>query len=183
MRSRVAYADFRTRTVVHGEIEKNAAISCKDNQNICLYWWPKLPEIKGWHQERESSFHYNANALAPDGKTFNNAEVVMYAAAFYKPRMPETTSLDMFVSDDKSKSIQDNPGLVISAAGWLATADGQRLKSFTFRPTKGGNWERVSYGEEGDFYLVFTISSRTKRAYEKAMPSYKSMVNTYKEKL
>ena len=45
-----------------------------------------------------------------------------------------------------------------------------------------GNWERVSYGEKGDFYLIFTVSSRTEQGYKVALSAYKQFVNGYKEK-
>lgn len=74
------------------EIEKRAQM-CPSG--ICLYWWPKLPPIKGWHQDQNFSYHYGVDALAPDGFTFSNAVAVMYANAAYKPRDPRTKSLQM----------------------------------------------------------------------------------------
>jgi hypothetical protein len=75
------------------------------------------------------------------------------------------------------------PGITITETKLIVTADGKKLRSFTFFPTKQGNWERVSYGEEGEFYLVFTISSRTKMAYDRAIAAYESLVSGYREKL
>jgi hypothetical protein len=81
------------------EMEKTA-LSCETG--MCLRWWPKLPHIEGWHQDREQSYNYRANALAPDGFTFADAETVMYATALFKPRIPETRSLEMLIANDKS---------------------------------------------------------------------------------
>jgi hypothetical protein len=64
----------------------------------------------------------------------------------------------------------------------LATGDGQKLRSLTFFPQGEGNWERVSFGEEGEYYLMFTISSRTKSGYDMALPLYEAMLRAYKEK-
>jgi hypothetical protein len=162
------------------EMEKTA-LSCETG--MCLYWWPKLPPIKGWHQDREQSYNYRANALAPDGFTFADAETVMYATAFFKPRIPETRSLEMLIANDKKQFLVETPGITITETKVIMTADGKRLRSFTFFPTKQGNWERVSYGEEGEFDLVFTISSRTEMGYDRAIATYESLLGSYREKL
>jgi len=163
----------------HAEIEK-IAVPCE--KKFCFYWWPKLPTVEGWHHDREHSCMYSANAQAPDGYTFANAETVIYAKALYKPRMPETTSLEMLIKDDKNQFLARDPNIVISEAESLTTGDGQVMKSFTFFPKQHGNWEQVSYGEEGDYYLIFTVSSRTKDGYKKTLEAYKKFVSGYKEK-
>ena len=161
------------------EIEKKAQ-PCE--KGICLYWWPKLPPLANWHHEDGSSFRYDANALAPDGTTFADAPSVMYAKALYKPRAPQIKSVASLIADDKSQFISDVPGVLISEEKPLSTADGRKLRSFSYFPAQGGNWERVSYGEEGDYYLIFTLSSRTREAYDQALPSYEALIAAYHEK-
>ena len=161
------------------EIEKNALV-CKSS--ICFYWWPKLPEPKGWHQDRDVSYRMNANVLVPDGSTFANAKTVIYAEAIYKPREPTVTSVEVLIANDKEQFLQHRPGILISESGRLNTGDGQLLRSFTFFPGKQGDWEKVSYGEEGDFYLIFTVSSRTEQAYRQDEPVYGKLVAGYKVK-
>jgi hypothetical protein len=163
----------------YAEMEK-LAVLCENK--ICFNWWPKLPAVKGWHHERDHSYKYSVNAQAPDGYTFANAEFVIYAKALYKPRIPETKSLEMLIKDDKKQFLSQDSNIVITEVEPLATGDGKIMKSFTFFPKQNGNWERVSYGEEGDFYLVFTISSRTKEGYTRAVEDYKQFVSHYKEK-
>ncbi len=60
------------------EIERQA-VPCE--QRLCFDWWPKLPSIDGWEQDRGYSFHYSVNALVPKGSSFANANTVMYAKA------------------------------------------------------------------------------------------------------
>ena len=165
---------------MRAEIEKTARV-CETG--ICFYWWPKLPEVKGWHQDTEQSFNYSANALAPNGSTFVNAKTVMYASASYKPRMPETKSLEMFITGDRNNFLAADPGIQITEVTELTTADGKKLRSFTFFPKAKGNWEEVSYAEEGDFYLTFTVSSRSKQGFLKAQDAYRELIAHYKENL
>lgn len=159
-------------------IEKTAA-SCEDG--ICLHWWPVLPDIEGWHQDEKASYHYKLNAVALDGFTFSNAETVIYARALYKPRIPETKTLEMLITNDQADFLQSDSSIIITETTPLTTGDGKKMKSLTFFPGKSGNWERVSYGEEGDFYLILTISSKTEAGYQKSLPSYKQLIWHYKE--
>jgi hypothetical protein len=175
----VLAAVFITCSPAVADIEK---IAVPGDRGLRFYWWPKVTPVKGWHQDREHSFHYSVNALAPDGFTFANAESVMYAKAVYKPREPEVKSLEMLITKDKRDFLVATPDLVIEEAATLMTADGQKLRSFTYFPKSKGNWERVAYGEEGEFYLVFTLSSRTLNGYKAAGGAFEQLVGQYKEK-
>jgi hypothetical protein len=162
------------------EIEKYA-VPCE--QRLCFYWWPKLPSIQGWEQDRGYSFHYRVNALVPKGSSFANANTVMYAKAVYKPREPEATSLSVLIENDRRDFIKDVPSVKIEEVEPLATGDGMKLRSLIFTPpASGGNWEQVSYGEEGDFYLIFTVSSRSAEGFAASRAVYGSLISHYKEK-
>lgn len=161
----------------HAEIEK---IAVPSETTLSFYWWPKVAPLWGWHHDRDRSIYYNANALAPDGFTFSDAESVMYARALYKPRVPEIKSLEALIENDEKDFEVNTPGVSIQEVEPLSGAEGQTFRSFTFIPTKKGNWERVSYGEEGDFYLIFTLSSRTQSGFNSSMPAYVQLVTSYK---
>jgi len=148
---------------------------------ICLYSWPELAQVDGWYQDQDSSLHYNHNSLAPVGSTFRDAETVMYAAAIYKPRIPEAKTLEMYITIDKEKFGNPSNMPDVADAESLVTADGRTLRSVTFFPRDKGNWERVTYAEEGDYYLIFSLSSRSRAGYEKATKDYEQMVRSYKE--
>jgi hypothetical protein len=160
------------------EIEKNA-LMC--DTGICLYWWPKLPDVTGWHHDKDASYGYQVNALAPDGLTFKDAESVMYAKALYKPRTPETKSLDMLIADDQKEFLATDSGIKITETTALMTGSRKKLRCFTFFPSSTGNWEMVCYGEEGEFYLIFTLSSKSKKGFDKTLDVYKSLISSYKE--
>jgi hypothetical protein len=162
-----------------GEIEKVA--TTRENQ-ICFYWWPKISAVPGWHLEPDASLSFGSNAIAPDGSTFADAEVVMYAGAIYKPRMPEYATLEQFIAGDRARFLREDPTLVVRPTASLRSADGELMKSLAFFPSKKkGNWERVTYGEEGDYYLVFTISSRSKKGFEAKQGDYESLVRSYRK--
>ena len=110
---------------LQAEIEK---LAIPGEEGICFYWWPKLPSVKGWHHDRKHSVHYSMNALAPDGAPFSIAEAVIYAQAIYKPREPETKSIQMLIDRDKKDFLGQTPDLTISEIQPLVTADGKALR-------------------------------------------------------
>lgn len=164
--------------LANAEMEKVANI-CENE--ICFYWWPKLPKINGWHNDRELNIKTSTNIMLPNGYTFENAETVMYAKALYKPRIPKTTSVTILIENDKEQFLSSFRDIEIKEVSPLVTSDGKTLRSFTFFPRSNGNWERVSYGEESDFYLIFTVSSRTKDGYIKNLKTYEELINKYRE--
>jgi hypothetical protein len=175
----VAASVLMMSSTTFGEIEK---VAIPSDRGFSLHWWPKLPKVPGWYHDREASLQLGVYALAPDASTFVNAETVMYGKAVYKAREPDAKTLAAFVALDKREFAAHSPGVVVKAAPGLTTADGKRLESFTFFPTSTGNWERVAYGEEGEYYLVFAVSSRSLRGYDASAKSYERMVGGYKAK-
>lgn len=161
----------------HAQIEK---IATPTNSGIKLQWWPKVQPPHGWHFDNGSSHHFSFNAMAPDGSTFSNAETVIYAKAEYKPRVPETESLAQLVKQDISDFHHAYPGMEVAVEPSVLTADHKQLQVITFTPAAGGNWERVAYGEAADFYVLFSVSSRTKSGLDLAMPAFRAMVASYR---
>ena len=164
---------------VWAEIEK-VAFTC--GQQMCFRWWPVLKALPGWAQDGEQSMNYNFNAMAPVGETFATAETVMYANAIYKPRVPEEKTLAAFVASDIAKFRSDPPGLRVERAGKLRTLDGKTAETHWLKPSGKGQWERVAYLEEGEYYLVFVVSSRSERGLLKASPDFEKLVSAYREK-
>lgn len=161
-----------------GEILKFMTPSEK---GLSAKWWPKLPALPGWHQDQGASEHYSVNALAPDGSTFARAEVVMMAKANYKPRQPKITTLAQLVEDDRKSTLSALPEARITSLPDLRNADGKPLVVRGFAPGKDGkgNWEAVAYGEEGDFFLIFTLSARSQKAYQQNVKAFETLVARY----
>src|SRR5208283_5493009 len=101
--------------------------------------------------------------------------------AAYKARIPKTTSLEMLIKDDRDDFLKSDPSISIVEVKPLKTADGKALRCLTFFPKGNGNWEEVSYGEEGDFYLIFTISSRSHAGFVDSIRVYENYIGRYKE--
>ena len=147
------------------------------------YWWPILPDLPGWMHDEVASRRFASNFLVPRGKTFANAPAVIYAKALYKPRIPDTKSVDQLIADDERQVAKQSPGIRISEQAALQDRDGKGFKCVTFAPSSEGSWELVAYGEEDDFYLIFTVSGDSPATFEKAIPDFKKLISRYKKKL
>lgn len=146
-----------------------------------FYYQPKILAPAGWHLDAERSAYFHASALAPDGADFTDATTVMYAKAIPRRTRPELKSLSDLIARDERSFEHEHPGILVHEVAALPTADGRRLRTFTFSPDKDeGNWEQISYDEEGDFFLIFAISSRTLDGYLAAVPAYGSMIGSYR---
>ena len=179
-----------TAFTAYAETEKNATL-CAEKGELCFHWWPKLSVPKGWHHEKEASLANDVNILVPDGFNFSNALTVIYAKANYKPREPAVKSIQQLINNDVKSFRKDVPEIDIKEVDPLPIANGEKLRSFTFFPSpkkpSGNirNWERVTYGEENtegnEFFLIFTMSSRTLAGYKAAEDVYKKILLGYKK--
>ena len=162
------------------EMERKAITT--DN-GLQLFWWPILPQVKGWEQDKTASEGYGVNALVPKGESFSDSETIMYAKAHYKPQDPECDSLEELMKNDQGHFKEEDPSIHIKQLDDISDGDGKKLKAFEFAPEKEGNWEVVAYGEEGDYYLIFTMSSRKESGYRTNLQTFKELLSNYKEKL
>jgi len=148
-----------------------------------LYWWPVLPSVVGWHHDEIASRKYATNVLVPDGYSFLNAPAITYGEALYKPRDPEARTVEQVISNDRSEFDRENPGIKIKEVPELHDGDGKALRCFSFGPAgSSGNWELVAYSEEGDDFLLFTVSALSSRALQSADPTFSALVSHYREK-
>ena len=153
------------------------------DRGVQFYWWPELPKIPGWTHDDDASRGNSVNMLLPDGKTFSDAPAVMYARALYKRRVPETKSLVQLIADDRAEFEKEVSGIEVKEVTPISDGDGKPHRCFAYSPPKKGSWELVAYGEEGDFYLIFTVSGNTKSALTNATGDFRKLLSAYREKL
>ena len=163
-------------TSASADLEK-VEIPC--GARICSHWWPKLEAVKGWHHDRERSLEYRFNYQVPDGERGANGDVAIYASAENRLRMTEK-NLQMFIESNEVEFNSKFLGIEIEEVEPLVTADGQRLRSFINSNRNTGFVDRASYGQEGDFFLIFVVSAQSKQALDdEALSVYKQFISTY----
>jgi hypothetical protein len=138
--------------------------------------WPKLPDIPDWHQDQESSLKLAANSLIPDGVDPATAEVTIQARG--SSRANGMTSASQMVESDRAAA---PAGMEVKQLTTVADKDGTPFNVYSFAPAAGqtGGWKAVAYSEEGEYLLAFTLSARTKAAYESNLPVFVALIQKY----
>jgi len=138
--------------------------------------WPKLPDIPDWHQDQESSLRLGVNSLIPDGVDPASAPVTIQARGF--PRRGATTvTLAQMVESDRAAV---PTGTEVKQLSDVADKDGTPFNLYSFAPASGqGSWKAIAYSEEGDTLLAFTLSARSKTAYESNLPVFVALIQKY----
>jgi hypothetical protein len=149
------------------------------DHGIEFYWWPVLKAANGWTHDEGASRANGVNAFVPTGYSFSDAPAVIYARAIYKPRVPETKTLAQLISDDGAEFKSHFPGVEISELPPLRVGAASNFRYFSFKPMQQGSFELVAYGEEPEFYLIFTVSGKTLSDLAKARPAFEKMVSNY----
>lgn len=137
--------------------------------------WPKLADIPEWHQDMESSLKLGANSLIPDGVDPASAEVTIQARGF--PRGGGVISVSQMVESDRAGAPN---GTEVKQLTDVADKDGVPFNLYSFAPPGGkGSWKAIAYSEEGDHLLAFTLSARSKAAYESNLPVFVTLIQKY----
>jgi hypothetical protein len=165
-------------TVADAEVVKMAVPS---DSGLRLYWWPALPIPKGWQHDDEVSREREVNVILPIGKSFDDAPAVIYARADYKPRLPQVHSLADYIHQDKADIGSQSPTAAIADRPDVKTGDGATLKVVSYALPAKRQWELVAYGEEGDYYVLFTVSAATDTDLKDAESVFYGLLARYKK--
>ena len=153
------------------------------DNGLQLYWWPILPVPAGWVHDEDASRSSGVNMLIPLGKTFAGAPAVIYARADYKPRLPDIHSLAEYVANDRTELAKESATTVISKLPDVKTGDGRPLQVISYVIPSRHQWEVAAYGEEGDFFLLITLSASSEAGFNDARTVFYGMLAKYKERL
>ena len=154
-------------------------LAVQGDAGVQFYWWPVMPRVEGWYHDRENSLFYGANAQAPAGSRFADAETVIYAKAIFKSNVPQIKDIAGLVGNDKALYLSEGNVRVVEVDP-LPSASGEAFRSCRFVPQGGGNWEQVAYAEEGEFFLLFTLSSRSRSGFEAARADFRQFIRGYR---
>jgi hypothetical protein len=145
----------------------------------CLWHEPTVHAPKGWEFKETASSRYHARAFAPAGSNFANATAVMYAKAVPKEGQPAT--LAGFMSQDIASYRGKDAKLKVKTGLAYPDGDGRRLQAVQIIPgaDTGMQWQTVAYGEEGAFYLVFSLSASGLVEHDAAVPAFEQMLASY----
>ncbi len=144
-------------------------------------WWPELPAIEWWQQDREASIARGANVLVPLGADVDAAESLITARAVEK-RLTLCFNLSEFIFYQKRVLLEENDEAIeFIEESTVTTGDGRKLLGFLLVSQKTGAFEHFLYGEEENFYTIFSLQARNRKAYLRALHYYKLLLGRYRE--
>ena len=139
---------------------------------------------KGWIMEEQATKKYGVQMLVPKGKTFANADALIYVKVSYKPNDLDQAQ---FIKNSQDRWREEVPDSKITKMPEVARANGKPA----FLPYQYENpsqpkqpFEYVSFGEDGDkdgntFNLMVTITGGDRQVIEKAAASYNEFLRAH----
>lgn len=167
-------------TPAAAEIEKFAI---PNSAGYRVYWWPRLPPLAGWTHDEPASRAHRINAYVPVGASFGEAPAVLYARALYKAHIPETRTLAELIRADRTSTLRQAPGTQVTPQPALRDGDGHPLTLVAYTPLSEGSHDLVAFGEEGEFFLVFSLSARSAEDLAAARPDFEALLAAYRVRL
>lgn len=113
----------------------------------------------------------------PEGFTWDNAPVVMYANAAHKGPGEET--VQTLMEGDEARFRANAPDLTVSQADDLETSDNNQAKVRIFSGEASGNFEAVAYVDGKKVIVILVLRSRTKKDFEASLPAFEKVVGSY----
>jgi hypothetical protein len=87
------------------------------------------------------------------------------------------TSLSQMVESDRAGA---PAGTEVKQLSDVTDKDGTPFNLYSFAPAGGqGGWKAIAYSEEGEYLLAFTLSARSKAAYEDNLSVFVSLIQKY----
>lgn len=176
MRTALFIAVMLQASIANAELEQ-VPFNCEGK--TCFYTLPKLQPLNGWHPEGRNN-DTDATVLVPNGATFENTQHFIYARALSKPLISDNPSLANFISMEKSDFAEVYPSTKVIEVSPIASTTGKKLRSLVIVSKTSGKWEQVTYTEEGDHFIVITLTAKTERAFKQAQSDYYGVVRAYK---
>jgi hypothetical protein len=139
-----------------------------------------LKEPKGWSMDSETAKAQGQGlqaVLYPDGSSWKNAVVVMYARVIYKDETQ--SSIDKVISNDIADFLKLSNESTVSDSPPLETRDKSRSISKVFYDAANKNYETVTFIDHSKVVVILALSSRQKAEYDKALPAFKALVGSY----
>jgi hypothetical protein len=139
---------------------------------------------KGWIVEEEATKKYGVQMLVPKGKTFANADALIYVKVSYKQNDLDQAQ---FIKNSQDRWSQTVPDTKITKLPEILRANGKPA----FQPYQYENpsvpkqpFEYVAFGEDGDkdgntFNLMVTITGGDRKIIEKAAASYNEFLRAH----
>jgi len=166
------------------QAEVKKFVSLCGAQKICPFYRLALNPPPGWVEEPEASKRYGLQMLVPRGRTFGNADVLLYVKVSVKLKDQD---IPAFIAVSQSRWKQSVPDTKISRIDDVPRKNGMpAFISYRYEnPSRPGQaFEAVSYGHDKDkdgntFVLMVALTGGKKEAIDQAMDAYREFLRNH----
>jgi hypothetical protein len=131
----------------------------------------------GWMLDTESGASQHVYAVFyPKGSSWDDGPAVMYSNA----QTLDGRSLQKAFEKDFKDLQTKSPDLKATDGGFLETKDKKQALLKYYTGDRYGNYEAVAYVPEKTVVANIVLTARTKAEYDRALPSFKLLVGSYK---
>ena len=137
-----------------------------------------LKEPSGWVLDTRAGRQEGVEAvLYREGSSWANGVVVMYARVIHKDDTQDTVA--KVISNDVADFMKLSKESKVADSPSLQTRDKKSAIVKTFYDAANKNHESVAFIDEAKVVVILALSSRDKAEYEKALPAFQALVNSY----
>jgi hypothetical protein len=139
------------------------------------YWYPEITHPEGWvHSKKESAYSSTYTLIKNSDES-----VTISAVARERSDTPGLYTLKMYVDAYVSHFAQPDVGSEVRESESIKTSNGSSMRSIYFRDRKTNNFSLEAFGEEGDYYVMFSIESRDELLIERYKKDFIRTVESY----
>jgi len=132
----------------------------------------------GWILDNRAGISEGLRAVFyPTGSSWQASPAVMYANV---GRATEDGNLQSFIQADLEKFRHDSPTIRAINAAPIITPAGSSAEVRYLSGDRFGNSEAVAYIPEGQHVVMLVLTSKTKPAYQRALPAFITLVKSYR---
>jgi hypothetical protein len=137
-----------------------------------------LKEPPGWVLDVQTAkVEGVAAVLYRTGSSWRDDVAVMYARVIHKD--PTQNTIEKVIANDIAEFMKLSKESTVSDSAPVQTRDKNNAVVKIFYDAANKNYESVAFIDEPRVVVIIALSSRQKGEYEKALPAFNAVVNSY----
>jgi hypothetical protein len=150
---------------------------CDRQDRMCPEFRPRVNAPDGWARDEAASLKYGASMFVPNGRTFGNAEAIIYAEGRYNK---DRTELAQWVANSDQKWAAES-GKKAKITSLASASPGVIIHRYDTPSMKDQPYEVIAHyvdvDQDGNSYVVrLAVSSKNEKALLAAVPLLDKMI-------
>ncbi len=139
-------------------------------------FWIRAP--KGWVLDNESGTDMGLHAVFyPEGSSWAQSIAVMYVNTAAKTN--ESVTINQIISYDIENFKSKSPNLKVVDKKSIILPDKKKVIVNHFSGDSHGNYEAIGYLDESKVVVMFVLTSRNEKEFNKSLKAFEELVKSY----